>query len=52
MRTVSATASRSPGVERPAVFRTVLEEDFPVFCSHIIPEDSTWRWELEATPVR
>ena len=40
-----------PSVEGPAVFRAVLEEDFPVFCSHIIPEDSTWRWELEATPV-
>ncbi len=29
----------------------ILEEEFPVFCSHITPEDSTWRWELEATQV-
>ncbi|MGI8862375.1 MAG: RraA family protein [Gaiellaceae bacterium] len=29
----------------------LLEEEFPVFCSHITPEDSTWRWELEATQV-
>ncbi|CAN5126231.1 RraA family protein [soil metagenome] len=29
--------------------RFILEEDFPVFCAHITPEDSTWRWELEAT---
>ena len=31
--------------------RFILEEDFPVFCGHITPEDSTWRWELEATQV-
>ncbi len=31
--------------------RFVLEEDFPVFCGHITPEDSTWRWELDATQV-
>ena len=24
---------------------------FPVFCAHVTPEDSTWRWELEATQV-
>jgi regulator of RNase E activity RraA len=29
----------------------VLEEDFPVFCRFVTPEDSTWRWELEATQV-
>lgn len=29
--------------------RFILEEGFPVFCSHVTPEDSTWRWELEAT---
>ena len=40
-----------PSVEGPAVFRAVLEEDFPVFCSHVTPADSTWRWELEATQV-
>jgi 4-hydroxy-4-methyl-2-oxoglutarate aldolase len=29
----------------------ILEEGFPVFCSHVTPEDSTWKWELEATQV-
>ena len=29
----------------------ILDEGFPVFCSHVTPEDSTWRWELEATQV-
>ena len=29
----------------------ILEEGFPVFCAHTTPEDSTWRWELEATQV-
>ena len=29
----------------------ILEEGFPVFCGHTTPEDSTWRWELEATEV-
>jgi regulator of RNase E activity RraA len=24
---------------------------FPVFCAHVTPEDSTWRWELQATQV-
>ena len=31
--------------------RFILEEGFPVFCGHITPSDSTWRWELEATQV-
>jgi len=31
--------------------RFILELGFPVFCSHVTPEDSTWRWELEATRV-
>jgi 4-hydroxy-4-methyl-2-oxoglutarate aldolase len=31
--------------------RFILEEGFPVFCAHTTPEDSTWRWELEATQV-
>ncbi len=31
--------------------RFVLEAGFPVFCRHVTPEDSTWRWELEATQV-
>jgi 4-hydroxy-4-methyl-2-oxoglutarate aldolase len=29
--------------------RFILETGFPVFCAHVTPEDSTWRWELEAT---
>jgi regulator of RNase E activity RraA len=29
----------------------ILELDFPVFCSHVTAEDSTWRWELSATQV-
>ena len=31
--------------------RFILELGFPVFCSHVTPEDSTWRWELEATQL-
>jgi regulator of RNase E activity RraA len=31
--------------------RFILEEGFPVFCSHVAPDDSTYRWELEATQV-
>lgn len=27
----------------------IVELGFPVFCAHVTPEDSTWRWELEAT---
>ena len=27
----------------------ILREGFPVFCRHVTPEDSTWRWELSAT---
>ena len=26
----------------------IVELGFPVFCAHVTPEDSTWRWELEA----
>jgi regulator of RNase E activity RraA len=29
--------------------RFILDEGFPVFCSHVTPEDSTWRWELVST---
>ena len=29
----------------------ILGEDFPVFSRFVTPEDSTWRWELEATQV-
>ena len=28
-----------------------LDEGFPVFARFVTPEDSTWRWELEATQV-
>jgi 4-hydroxy-4-methyl-2-oxoglutarate aldolase len=31
--------------------RFILNEGFPVFCRYVTPEDSTWRWELEATQV-
>lgn len=29
----------------------IRDESFPVFCRFVTPEDSTWRWELEATQV-
>ena len=29
--------------------RFIVELGFPVFCAHVTPEDSTGRWELEAT---
>jgi len=31
--------------------RFIVELGFPVFCAHVTPEDSTGRWELEATQV-
>ena len=31
--------------------RFILEQGFPVFSQFVTPEDSTWRWELEATQV-
>jgi regulator of RNase E activity RraA len=31
--------------------RFILEQSFPVFSRFVTPEDSTWRWELEATQV-
>jgi regulator of RNase E activity RraA len=31
--------------------RFIHEEGFPVFARFVTPEDSTWRWELEATQV-
>ncbi len=31
--------------------RFIVEQGFPVFCAHVTPEDSTWRWELESTQV-
>ena len=29
----------------------ILDEGFPVFARYVTPDDSTWRWELEATQV-
>jgi 4-hydroxy-4-methyl-2-oxoglutarate aldolase len=29
----------------------IRDEGFPVFARFVTPEDSTWRWELEATQV-
>lgn len=31
--------------------RFILDEGFPVFSRFVTPEDSTWRWSLEATQV-
>jgi regulator of RNase E activity RraA len=31
--------------------RFILDAGFPVFSRFVTPEDSTWRWELEATQV-
>ena len=31
--------------------RFIAGEGFPVFARFVTPEDSTWRWELEATQV-
>jgi 4-hydroxy-4-methyl-2-oxoglutarate aldolase len=31
--------------------RFILDEGFPVFSRYVTPEDSTWRWELEATQI-
>lgn len=31
--------------------RFILDEGFPVFSRFVTPEDSTWRWELQATQV-
>lgn len=31
--------------------RFIRNEGFPVFCRHVTPEDSTWRWEIEETQV-
>ncbi len=31
--------------------RFILDEAFPVFSRFVTPEDSTWRWELQATQV-
>jgi regulator of RNase E activity RraA len=31
--------------------RFIAEEGFPVFARFVTPEDSTWRWQIEATQV-
>ncbi|MBA2740579.1 MAG: RraA family protein [Actinobacteria bacterium] len=31
--------------------RFILDQGFPVFCAHRAPDDSTLRWQLEATEV-
>ena len=31
--------------------RFIVDAGFPVFCRYVTPEDSTWRWQLEATQV-
>ena len=31
--------------------RFILDQGFPVFSRFVTPEDSTWRWELDATQV-
>ena len=31
--------------------RFIVDEGFPVFSRFVTPEDSTWRWRLEATQV-
>jgi len=31
--------------------RFILDEGFPVFSRFVTPEDSTWRWSLDATQV-
>jgi regulator of RNase E activity RraA len=54
---LSVTALKSRGVAGCVLdggcrdVHFIREEGFPVFCRFITPEDSTWRWELEATQV-
>lgn len=55
---LSVTSLRTRGVTGCVLdggcrdIRFILEEGFPVFCRFVTPEDSTWRWELEATQVQ
>ena len=54
---LSVTSLKSRGVAGSVLdggcrdVRFILEEGYPVFCRFVTPEDSTWRWELEATQV-
>ncbi len=54
---LSVTSLRSRGVAGCVLdggcrdIRFIRDEGFPVFCRFVTPEDSTWRWELEATQV-
>jgi len=54
---LSVTSLKARGVAGCVVdggcrdIRFILDEGFPVFCRYVTPEDSTWRWELEATQV-
>jgi regulator of RNase E activity RraA len=54
---LSVTSLKSRGVAGCVLdggcrdLRFVLDEGFPVFSRFVTPEDSTWRWELEATQV-
>jgi 4-hydroxy-4-methyl-2-oxoglutarate aldolase len=54
---LSVTSLRSRGVAGCVLdggcrdISFIVEEAFPVFCRFVTPEDSTWRWELEATQV-
>jgi 4-hydroxy-4-methyl-2-oxoglutarate aldolase len=54
---LSVTSLKARGVEGCVLdggcrdVRFILDEGFPVFCRFVTPEDSTWRWELEATQV-
>jgi len=54
---LSVTSLKARGVAGCVVdggcrdIRVILDEGFPVFCRYVTPEDSTWRWELEATQV-
>jgi 4-hydroxy-4-methyl-2-oxoglutarate aldolase len=54
---LSVTSLRSRGVAGCVLdggcrdVRFILDQGFPVFSRFVTPEDSTWRWELEATQV-
>jgi regulator of RNase E activity RraA len=54
---LSVTALKARGVAGCVLdggcrdIRFILDEGFPVFSRFVTPEDSTWRWELEATQV-
>jgi 4-hydroxy-4-methyl-2-oxoglutarate aldolase len=54
---LSVTSLKARGVAGCVVdggcrdIRFIIDEGFPVFTRFVTPEDSTWRWELEATQV-